>query len=307
VKPSVNYRGPQQQTSGGNEQRRNTTRRNYRNRSRRRPTGGNAKTNNNSDNNSNSNTNNKSNNRTFNIVRPSQRTDKPRTENTLYVSNLPFDLDDNDLKHIFSEFNVKSANVANRSSGKSRGFGFVEFHNSHDQNEALKALDQSEVNTRVITVKVATGHSNSERSRSRRNNNNSNNNQRRNNSPSRQRNNSPSRQRNNSPSRRRNNSSSRQSKPKDNNSVSRTPSATMVYVSNLPFSVEDSDLQNIFKGHKITQAYVAKRRNGRSKGFGFVDFGSAEEQLKALKLNGADVQGRIIVVQVARKVEQKQN
>jgi len=65
--------------------------------------------------------------------------------------------------------------------------------------------------------------------------------------------------------------------------------------------------KNIFKGHKITQAYVAKRRNGRSKGFGFVDFGSAEEQLKAIKLNGADVQGRIIVVQVARNVEQKQN
>jgi RNA recognition motif-containing protein len=80
-----------------------------------------------------------------------------KLENTLYVSNIPFDLDDNDLKQIFSEFHVKSSHVATRQNGKSRGFGFVEFNNAKDQTEALNALNQSEVNNRVITVRVATG------------------------------------------------------------------------------------------------------------------------------------------------------
>jgi hypothetical protein len=45
------------------------------------------------------------------------------------------------------------------------------------------------------------------------------------------------------------------------------------YCSNLPFSFEDADLKKIFAGFEVTSAYVAVRRNGRSKGFG--EFGIA--------------------------------
>jgi len=47
------------------------------------------------------------------------------------------------------------------------------------------------------------------------------------------------------------------------------------------------------------------RRNGRAKGFGFVDFASHEEQQRALKLNGQELEGRPLTVQVANKVEEK--
>jgi RNA recognition motif-containing protein len=80
----------------------------------------------------------------------------------------------------------------------------------------------------------------------------------------------------------------------------------MIYVSNLPFSVDDKRLSEIFTGYKVKNAYVAVRRNGRSKGFGFVDFGSSEDQQKALKLNGHEVDGRPLTIQVANKVEAKE-
>jgi len=80
----------------------------------------------------------------------------------------------------------------------------------------------------------------------------------------------------------------------------------MIYVSNLPFSIDDKKLGEVFTGYKVKNAYVAVRRNGRSKGFGFVDFGASEDQQKALKLNGHEVEGRPLTIQVANKVEAKQ-
>jgi len=209
---------------------------------------------------------------------------QPRTENTLYVSNLPFDLDDNDLKQIFSEFNVKTAHVATRQNGRSLGFGFVEFNNGNDQKNALEALDQSEVNNRVITVKIATG---------RKTGGGGGGVGRRQGGGNRQ-------------GGRNNNSAPRRRNPINKTNEKREPSSTMIYVSNLPFSVDDKALSNIFTGYKVSKAYVAFRRNGRSKGFGFVDFASSEDQQKALKLNGQEVEGRPLTIQVANKVEAKQ-
>jgi RNA recognition motif-containing protein len=291
VKPSVNYRGPENQNKfpttsntgnrGGSRGRFGGNRGGNRGGSR----GGSRGPRNNNNSNNNSAPKQGGNKQTPVVTRASSQ---PRTENTLYVSNLPFDLDDNDLKSIFSEFNVKSANVAVRQGGRSLGFGFVEFHNSKDQHSALEALDQSEVNNRVITVKVATG---------RRTGGNRNNGGNRNTGGRRP----------NAGGRRPNNSAPRRRNPSNNTNEKREPSQTMIYVSNLPFSVDDKRLSEVFTGYKVKNAYVAVRRNGRSKGFGFVDFGSAEEQQKALKLNGQEVDGRPLTIQVANKVEPKEN
>lgn len=75
----------------------------------------------------------------------------------------------------------------------------------------------------------------------------------------------------------------------------------MVYVSNLPFSVDDNELSGIFKGLKVTNGYVSKRRNGASRGYGFCTFASQEEQKKALAFNGTTLKDRQIVVQIANK------
>lgn len=51
----------------------------------------------------------------------------------------------------------------------------------------------------------------------------------------------------------------------------------------------------------LQSAHVAVRRNGKSKGFGFVDFTSTGDQKKALAKDGTDLAGRSLVVQVAKE------
>jgi RNA recognition motif-containing protein len=75
----------------------------------------------------------------------------------LFVAGLPFDVDDQELHDIFSEQGtVASAKIiTDRDTGKSRGFGFVEFPDDAQAQAAIKAYDGAELSGRTITVKVA--------------------------------------------------------------------------------------------------------------------------------------------------------
>jgi RNA recognition motif-containing protein len=75
----------------------------------------------------------------------------------MYVSNLSFHTSDDDLKKLFGQFGtVTSAKVINdRESGRSRGFGFVEMDSDSEANEAMKALNNKEVEGRLMSVSVA--------------------------------------------------------------------------------------------------------------------------------------------------------
>jgi len=87
----------------------------------------------------------------------------------------------------------------------------------------------------------------------------------------------------------------------------RTPSATTLFVANLPFSVDDQALTDIFKEFSPSSAHVVIKRNGRSKGFGFVEFKTADEQQKALAaMDKKEVQGRALIVRVAQQEEKKE-
>jgi len=74
----------------------------------------------------------------------------------LYVSNIPFSLDDDALKEAFAEFDPVSANVIRRKRNNlSKGFGFVEFSDPAKQQSALDAKHKSKVGDRDITVRKA--------------------------------------------------------------------------------------------------------------------------------------------------------
>jgi RNA recognition motif-containing protein len=79
----------------------------------------------------------------------------------------------------------------------------------------------------------------------------------------------------------------------------------MLFVANLGFNVEDEELSEIFTeaGINVVSARVVRRRWGnprKSKGYGFVDVGSEEEQTKAMAaLQGQEVGGRPIAVKIA--------
>jgi RNA recognition motif-containing protein len=78
------------------------------------------------------------------------------------------------------------------------------------------------------------------------------------------------------------------------------PSKTVVFVANLPFSINDDGLKEIFKDYNVSSAHVVNRRGGRSKGFGFVELADEEEQKKALEgLKDVESEGRTLVIKVA--------
>jgi RNA recognition motif-containing protein len=74
-----------------------------------------------------------------------------------------------------------------------------------------------------------------------------------------------------------------------------------VYVGNLPWSVTDSDLLNLFTpfGSVDSAQVVTDRDSGRSRGFGFVEM-AAEHAAEAIaKLNGREVDSRALRVNEA--------
>ena len=80
-----------------------------------------------------------------------------------------------------------------------------------------------------------------------------------------------------------------------------------LYVGNLPYSVTDSSLKSNFAefGSVASAKVMMDRETGRSKGFGFVEMGSAEVAQAAITgLNGMSVDGRSIVVNLARPREE---
>ncbi|WP_343632935.1 RNA-binding protein [Roseateles sp.] len=81
-----------------------------------------------------------------------------------------------------------------------------------------------------------------------------------------------------------------------------------LYVGNLAYSVRDESLQEAFgQFGSVTSAKVMMdRETGRSKGFGFVEMATDEEAQAAINgMNGQALEGRAIVVNVARPREER--
>jgi len=80
----------------------------------------------------------------------------------------------------------------------------------------------------------------------------------------------------------------------------RTPSQSTLFVANLPFSVDDEGLSQIFSGLSVKSAHVVRKRNGRSKGFGFVEFDTEDAQDKAKNaIDKKVVDNRELIVKIA--------
>jgi RNA recognition motif-containing protein len=74
----------------------------------------------------------------------------------MYVSNLGFQVTDEELRSLFSKFGeVTSAKVVmDRETGRSRGFGFVEMSDKAAET-AMKDLQGSQVDGRAISISEA--------------------------------------------------------------------------------------------------------------------------------------------------------
>ncbi|MBS1575340.1 MAG: RNA-binding protein [Bacteroidetes bacterium] len=75
----------------------------------------------------------------------------------IYVSNLSFAVQDEDLREFFAEYGeVSSAKIiTDKLTQRSRGFGFVEMPDDAAAEKAIKELDGGMVDGRAIKVTVA--------------------------------------------------------------------------------------------------------------------------------------------------------
>lgn len=81
-----------------------------------------------------------------------------------------------------------------------------------------------------------------------------------------------------------------------------------LYVGGLPYSVTEGQLQEIFQAHGTVASarVITDKLSGRSRGFGFVEMSSEGEAQKAIEaLNGAQLEGRTLVVNEARPQERR--
>jgi|SRR5437879_3375813 cold-inducible RNA-binding protein len=75
----------------------------------------------------------------------------------LFVGNLSFQTTQDDLIQVFSPYGaVESATVlTDRSTGQSRGFGFVEMTNRNEAQAAINALNGTQLDGRALNVNEA--------------------------------------------------------------------------------------------------------------------------------------------------------
>jgi len=80
-----------------------------------------------------------------------------------------------------------------------------------------------------------------------------------------------------------------------------------IYVGNFPYSVDESQLREMFSsfGQVEDIALIKDRETGRSKGFAFITFASQQAAETALSLNGKDVEGRSLKVNMAQEKESR--
>ncbi len=77
--------------------------------------------------------------------------------NKLYVGNLSYNIDDNQLSELFAQFGkvLSTKVITDRESGRSKGFGFVEMSTDEEAQKAIENLNETELEDRKIIVSEA--------------------------------------------------------------------------------------------------------------------------------------------------------
>ncbi|KAI4344951.1 hypothetical protein L6164_012126 [Bauhinia variegata] len=79
------------------------------------------------------------------------------SSSNLFIGGLSYGVDDQSLRDAFASFGdvVEARVITDRDTGRSRGFGFVNFSSKESASSALSAMDGQELNGRSIRVNYA--------------------------------------------------------------------------------------------------------------------------------------------------------
>ncbi|XP_061368762.1 29 kDa ribonucleoprotein A, chloroplastic [Gastrolobium bilobum] len=209
----------------------------------------------------------------------------------LFVGNLPFSCDSAQLAELFeSAGNVEMVEVIyDKTTGRSRGFGFVTMSSADEVEAAAQQFNGYELDGRQLRVNSGPPPARNENFRNDnfRNDNFRNDNFRNENFRNDNFRNDNFRSRGGPPSR---------------GGGPSSDSEHRVHVGNLAWGVDHFALESLFaeQGKVLEAKVIYDRESGRSRGFGFVTYGSSEEVNSAIQsLDGADLNGRAIRVSAA--------
>ncbi|HKL31076.1 MAG TPA: RNA-binding protein [Tangfeifania sp.] len=75
----------------------------------------------------------------------------------IYVGNLDFKVEENDLQEVFQEYGSVSSTkiITDKFTGRSKGFGFVEMDDNEAANKAISELNGSQLENRDMVVNEA--------------------------------------------------------------------------------------------------------------------------------------------------------
>ena len=78
---------------------------------------------------------------------------------------------------------------------------------------------------------------------------------------------------------------------------------TKIYVGNLPFTTDESELRTLFSQHGTVEsvAVITDRDTGRPRGFAFVEMPRADAARAIQSLNGKELGGRALRVNEAQE------
>lgn len=84
-------------------------------------------------------------------------------------------------------------------------------------------------------------------------------------------------------------------------------SQNKIYVGNLAYTTDEETIREAFGafGQIESVALIKDRETGRPKGFGFITFDSDQAAQDALELNGKELDGRSIKVNIAKERESR--
>jgi|GEM_PF-67719 len=188
----------------------------------------------------------------------------------LFVGNIDREVTNEELQQLFSQHGiVERANiVTDRATGQSKGFGFVTFSSDEEAQSAIQALNGHPMNGRKLTVNAARGKDAGGGGGGR---------------------------------------GFGGGGGGGGDRVQAPPGVRELFVGSLPFQFSSEDLKALFDAYGVVlkAKVMTDRDTGRSKGFGFVQMSSNEENQAAIQaLNNSDVKGRAIVVNEARPKEE---
>eukprot|EP00003_Mantamonas_plastica_P004284 TRINITY_DN1338_c5_g1_i1.p1 TRINITY_DN1338_c5_g1~~TRINITY_DN1338_c5_g1_i1.p1 ORF type:complete len:276 (+),score=105.05 TRINITY_DN1338_c5_g1_i1:100-828(+) len=224
----------------------------------------------------------------------STTTENNNTENTstestveeinfkVFVGNLPFSTESSDLETLFADFGtVVSANIIYRGT-RSKGYGFVEYATEEEANKAIEAMQGKEIDEREINVEMAkprdTSNDNEQGAKKKK--------------------------KKKKKKSKNGESQDQQGEGPLTNRDGHLHTQNACFIANIPFSMEDEQLKELFSEFGVQTARVARRRLGKSKGYGFVELDTAENQQAAIDaMNGKEVEERVISVTAAKPIK----